>query len=74
MSLIYCHLNFHANLLRPWRFPLRWVYTPGATVMQRICDVAFNIAIPSQRQRMSSLTIASENFRRKDDRKLSQQS
>jgi hypothetical protein len=19
---IYCHLNFHANLLRPWRFPL----------------------------------------------------
>jgi hypothetical protein len=46
---------FHANLLRPWRFPLRWVYTPGATVMQRICDVAFNIAIPSQRQRMSSL-------------------
>jgi hypothetical protein len=24
MSFIYCHLNFHANLLRPWawRFPL----------------------------------------------------
>ena len=21
MSFIYCHLNFHANLLRPWRFP-----------------------------------------------------
>jgi hypothetical protein len=23
MSFIYCHLNFHANLLRPWCFPLR---------------------------------------------------
>ena len=23
MSFIYCHLNFHANLLRPWHFPLR---------------------------------------------------
>jgi hypothetical protein len=23
MSFIYCHLNFHANLLRPWRFPLK---------------------------------------------------
>ena len=23
MSFIYCHLNFHANLLRPWPFPLR---------------------------------------------------
>jgi len=22
MSFIYFHLNFHANLLRPWRFPL----------------------------------------------------
>ena len=22
MSFIYCHLNFHANLLRPWHFPL----------------------------------------------------
>jgi hypothetical protein len=22
MSFIYCHLNFHANLLRPWSFPL----------------------------------------------------
>ena len=22
MSFIYCHLNFHASLLRPWRFPL----------------------------------------------------
>jgi hypothetical protein len=22
MSFIYCHLNFHANLLRPWPFPL----------------------------------------------------
>jgi hypothetical protein len=22
MSFIYCHLNFHTNLLRPWRFPL----------------------------------------------------
>ena len=22
MYFIYCHLNFHANLLRPWRFPL----------------------------------------------------
>jgi hypothetical protein len=32
--------------------------------MQRICDVAFNIAIPSQRQRTSLLTIASENIRR----------
>jgi hypothetical protein len=43
--------------------PLRWVYTPGATAMRRICDVAFNITIPSQRQRTSSLTIARENFR-----------
>jgi hypothetical protein len=42
--------------------------------MRRICDVAFNIAIPSQQQRTSSLTIASEKFRRKDHRKLSQQS
>ena len=25
MSFIYCHLNFHANLLRPWRFPLNVV-------------------------------------------------
>ena len=32
------------------------------------------IAIPSQRQRTSSLTIANENFRRKDNRKLPQQS
>ena len=23
MSFIYCHLNFHANLSRPWRFPLK---------------------------------------------------
>ena len=23
MSFIYCHLNFHATLLRPWRFPLK---------------------------------------------------
>jgi hypothetical protein len=23
MSFIYCHLNFHANLLRSWRFPLK---------------------------------------------------
>ena len=23
MSFIYCHLNFQANLLRPWRFPLK---------------------------------------------------
>ena len=22
MYFIYCHLNFHANLLRPWPFPL----------------------------------------------------
>jgi len=22
LTFIYCHLNFHANLLRPWRFPL----------------------------------------------------
>ena len=22
MSFIYCHLNFHTNLLRPWPFPL----------------------------------------------------
>jgi hypothetical protein len=22
MSFIYCHLNFHVNLLRPWPFPL----------------------------------------------------
>ena len=22
MSLIYCHLHFHAKLLRTWRFPL----------------------------------------------------
>jgi len=26
MSFIYCHLNFHANLLRPWRFPLTLFY------------------------------------------------
>jgi hypothetical protein len=30
-----------------------------------ICDVAFNITISSQRQCTSSLTIASENIRRK---------
>ena len=54
--------------------PLRWVYTPDETPMRRICDVAFNIAIPSQRQRTSSMTITCENFRRKDYRKLSQQS
>ena len=41
--------------------------------VRRICDVAFSIAISSQQQRTSSLTIASENFRRKDHRKLSQQ-
>jgi hypothetical protein len=28
MSFIYCHLNFHANLLRPWPFPLRISYFP----------------------------------------------
>ena len=39
-----------------------------------ICDVAFNIAISSQRRRTLSLTIASENFRHKDNHKLSQQS
>jgi hypothetical protein len=42
--------------------------------MRQIFDVAFNIAIPPQQQCTSSLTIASENFRRKDHRKLSQQS
>jgi hypothetical protein len=57
-----------------YKHALRWVYTPGATAMRGICDVAFNIDIPSQRQSTSSLTIASENFRRKDDRKLSLQS
>jgi hypothetical protein len=31
--------------------------------VRRICDVAFNIAISSQRQLTSSLTIASENVR-----------
>jgi hypothetical protein len=39
-----------------------------------ICDVAFNIAISSERQCTSSLTIISENFRHKDHHKLSQQS
>ena len=36
--------------------------------VRRICDVAFNIATPSQQQCTSSLNIASENFRRKDYR------
>ena len=26
MSFIYCHLNFHDNLLRPWRFPLMEIF------------------------------------------------
>jgi hypothetical protein len=34
--------------------------------MRQLFDVAFNIVIPSQRQRTSSLTIASENVRPKD--------
>jgi hypothetical protein len=42
--------------------------------VRRISDAAFNIAISSQRQRTSSLTIASENVRRTDHHKLSQQS
>jgi hypothetical protein len=41
--------------------------------MRQLFDVAFNIVIPSQRQRTSSLTIASENVRPKDQHKLSQQ-
>ena len=53
---------------------IRWAYSPGGTVIRRICNVTFNIAIPSQRQCTSSLTIASENFHRKNHRKLSQQS
>jgi hypothetical protein len=32
--------------------------------VRRICDVAFNMAISPQRQRTSSLIIASENLRR----------
>jgi hypothetical protein len=26
MSFIYCHLNFHANLLKPWRFPVKKLF------------------------------------------------
>ena len=33
MSFIYCHLNFHANLLRPWRFPLIKVYGMSPTIL-----------------------------------------
>ena len=32
MSFIYCHLNFHANLLRPWPFPLICLITTGTVV------------------------------------------
>jgi hypothetical protein len=33
MSFIYCHLNFHANLLRPWPFPLICLITTGTVVI-----------------------------------------
>jgi hypothetical protein len=29
MSFIYCHLNLHANLLRPWPFPLNTINQPN---------------------------------------------
>jgi hypothetical protein len=29
LSFIYCHLNFHANLIRPWTFPLKLVILHG---------------------------------------------
>jgi hypothetical protein len=32
MSFIYCHLSFHANLLRPWRFPLIVICVLGISI------------------------------------------
>jgi hypothetical protein len=32
MSFIYCHLNFHANLLRPWPFPLNSLIHPEENI------------------------------------------
>ena len=37
MSFIYCHLNFQANLLRPWPFPLNGTFLS--------VDKLFNIAL-----------------------------
>jgi hypothetical protein len=33
MSFIYCHLNFHANVLRPWRFPLNVTEASRCTIL-----------------------------------------
>ena len=35
MSFIYCHLNFHANLLRPWPFPLSNEFRIGQVICRR---------------------------------------
>jgi len=35
MSFIYCHLNFHANLLGPWRFPLKEYFLSCSVTLNR---------------------------------------
>jgi hypothetical protein len=35
MFLIYCHLNVHANLLRPWPFPLSNEFRIGQVISRR---------------------------------------
>ena len=39
MSFIYCHLNFHANLLRPWPFPLSIYYAIHNTSAQNLSKI-----------------------------------
>jgi hypothetical protein len=46
-----------------YKHALRWVYTPGATAMRGICDVAFNIDIPSQQQSNCELMLFCYIFR-----------
>jgi hypothetical protein len=44
MSFIQCHLNFRANLLRPWRFPLIIMaqhVKADVTNLKKTCEVSF---------------------------------
>jgi hypothetical protein len=48
MSFIYCHLNFHPNLLRPWHFPLShsslalYIPVPLICVFQFVEELSIN--------------------------------
>jgi hypothetical protein len=49
MSFIYCHLHFHANLIRPWPFPLKLVIVHGIFGCY-ICIENFAVTILKKKQ------------------------